>query len=306
MSVQPQVGGHVSSPSSERRNVIAGLREMFNPWMLGLLALALPTLHMLFTRVWASDEQGHGPIILGVTLWLAWQRRDALRTLPDRADSIVGWLFLLFGLAGYVIGRSQYVDTLEVLSLIAVISAVLLLSKGMSGLKWGGFFLFFLLFMIPLPGVFVQAITTPLKIGVSVVAEATMHLFDLPVSRTGVIIYISQYQMLVADACAGLNSIFTLEALGLLYLNMMGHTSVRRNALLAVCVVPIAFVANVTRVIVLVLVTYYLGDEAGQGFLHGFAGMLLFVIALTLMISLDALVGRIPFLAGEQKFGEQQ
>ena len=37
-------------------------------------------------------------------------------------------------------------------------------------------------------------------------------------------------------------------------------------------ILPIAFVANIVRVIVLVLITYHLGDEAGQGFLHGTAG----------------------------------
>jgi exosortase/archaeosortase family protein len=57
-------------------------------------------------------------------------------------------------------------------------------------------------------------------------------------------------------------------------------------------VIPIAFIANVIRVIILVLVTYYLGDEAGQGFVHGFAGMVLFAVALTLMLATDKLLGR--------------
>ena len=54
---------------------------------------------------------------------------------------------------------------------------------------------------------------------------------------------------------------------------------------------PLAALANVVRVIVLVLVTYHLGDEAGQGFLHGAAGMVLFVIALALLFVEDKLLG---------------
>jgi len=38
---------------------------------------------------------------------------------------------------------------------------------------------------------------------------------------------------------------------------------------------------------VLTLVTYYYGDAAGQGFVHGFAGIVLFVVALVLIISVD-------------------
>jgi hypothetical protein len=39
---------------------------------------------------------------------------------------------------------------------------------------------------------------------------------------------------------------------------------------------------------VLTLITYYFGDAAGQGFLHGFAGMVLFVTALVLILSIDS------------------
>jgi exosortase/archaeosortase family protein len=114
--------------------------------------------------------------------------------------------------------------------------------------------------------------------------------FDYPVSRAGVILTVGQYQLLVADACSGLNSLFTLEALGLLYLNVMRHESAFRNAMLALLIVPISFTSNVVRVIVLSLITYHLGDAAGQGFLHGFSGMVLFLTALMLIIGIDSLL----------------
>jgi exosortase/archaeosortase family protein len=81
----------------------------------------------------------------------------------------------------------------------------------------------------------------------------------------------------------------------LLYLNLMNYQSVARKVALAVLIVPISFVANVVRVIVLALVTLYFGDEAGQGFVHSFAGMLLFGVALTLILAVDGLLGRLFF-----------
>jgi exosortase/archaeosortase family protein len=103
---------------------------------------------------------------------------------------------------------------------------------------------------------------------------------------------IGQYQLFVADACAGLNSMFTLESLGLLYMNLMNYKSVTRNIALALCIVPISFSANVVRVMILVLVTYHFGDAAGQGFIHGFAGLVLFLVALVLMLLVDFPLGR--------------
>jgi exosortase len=112
-----------------------------------------------------------------------------------------------------------------------------------------------------------------------------------PVGRSGVVMTVGPYQLLVADACAGLNSMFTLEALGMLYMNLMRYSSALRNIVLALLLVPTAFLANIIRVMILVLVTYHFGDAAGQGFVHGFAGMVLFMVALGLMVLLDKMLG---------------
>jgi exosortase/archaeosortase family protein len=116
-----------------------------------------------------------------------------------------------------------------------------------------------------------------------------------------VILQIGQYQLLVADACAGLQTLLTLEALGLFYLNVVRHTSVFRNVVLAIFIIPISFSANVIRVIALTLITYYFGEEAGQGFLHGFAGMVLFLTALILILSVDKMLRFIVKIRSDRK-----
>ena len=257
----------------------------------GFALLYLPTYYDLSHTVWASDEQGHGPIILGVSLWLLYQLRHTLAALPADPRPVAGGLLFVFALLLYVLGRTQAVIIFEVGSQIATIASLLLLFKGPRAVRLAWFPLFFLIFMIPLPGSLVAAVTTPLKAAVSYVAEALMYALNYPIARSGVVLHVGQYQLLVADACAGLNSMFTLEALGLLYMNLMGYTSVARNVTLAVLVIPIAFVANVVRVMVLILVTYHFGDEAGQGFVHDFAGMVLFLVGLMLMLATDKLLG---------------
>jgi exosortase B len=256
----------------------------------GLLGLYLPTWWSLSTTVWSTDEQGQGPVILLAALWLLYQRRAAVAALPDvRAGW--GWTALLtFGLLLYAVGRSQGIWLFEVGSQIVVLGGLLGVFKGAAAVRACWFPLFFLIFMVPLPGPLVAAVTAPLKAAVSVVASWLIYELGYPIARSGVLLMIGQYQLLVADACAGLTSMFTLEALGLLYLDLVRHPARWRNVLLAVLVVPIAFVANVVRVIVLTLVTYYFGDAAGQGFVHGFAGILLFVAAFLLLIGADSVI----------------
>ncbi len=259
------------------------------PIIIGLIALYLPTYYALSTGIWGNQDQAHGPIVLAVVLYLFWQKRDLLlANTASQTWPVLGGISLVFGLLCYVVGRSQDILLLDVGSQIFVISGILLITRGVSVLKAMWFPLFFIFFMIPLPGFFLDAVTMPMKMAVSYVAEHILFWVGYPIARTGVILQIGQYQLLVADACAGMHTLISLEALGLLYLNLVKHDSLFRNITLAILIVPISFTANVIRVIVLTLVTYYFGDAAGQGFVHGFAGMVLFVVALTLIMSVDA------------------
>src|SRR5699024_5357964 len=120
-------------------------------------------------------------------------------------------------------------------------------------------------------------------------------LYDVgyPISRNGVVLTIGQYQLLVADACSGLHSMYSLSALGTLFMYIMARPSKLHNAIMLASILPIAFLANIVRVIALVLITYHLGDGAGQGFLHGAAGMVLMLVALVGFFALDALLERV-------------
>lgn len=259
----------------------------------GWLAMFGPTYLELSRTLWASDEQGHGPIILGVGAWLLWRKRAELAALPRRPAMGLALPLLLLAVAAVAVGRSQAIWTAQISAQILVAAALLLAWWGPAALRVAWFPLAFWTFMIPWPGDWVAAVTGPLKSAVSQVAADALHAAGYPVGRSGVILTVGGYQLLVADACAGLNSLFTLEALGLLYMNLMRYTSVLRNVLLAVLIVPIGFIANVVRVMVLVLVTVHFGDAAGQGFAHDFAGLVLFIVALLLILAVDGLYGRI-------------
>ena len=264
---------------------------VFTALAASLAVLYGPAYFDLARTIWATDEQGHGPIILAVSIWLLYVKRHELADAPTRPLPLLGWPVLVFAFVLFALGRSQDIIMFEIASQIFALISLLLIFKGMPALKLAWFPLFFMLFMVPLPEALVAAITAPLKSAVSAVASSLLYQLGYPVGRSGVIMTVGPYQLLVADACAGLNSMFTLEALGMLYMNLMRYTNPTRNIVLALLLVPTAFVANIVRVMILVLVTYHFGDEAGQGFVHGFAGMVLFMVALGMMLVLDKLLG---------------
>jgi exosortase B len=277
-------------PLSLQASLWLRLREWW-PAVVGLALLYGPSLYDLLRGIWSTDEQRHGPIVLAMALWLIYRNWAAMeRAALGQRSHAAGWPILVFGLLCYLLGRTEQILILEIGSVIWVLAGVLLLARGTAALKVQWFALFFMLFMVPLPGAFVDNVTMPMKLSVSYVAEHVLFWAGYPIGRTGIMLQIGQYKLLVADACAGLHTLFTLEALGLLYLNLVRHESATRNVLLALIIMPISFTANVLRVMVLCLITYHFGDAAGQGFLHGFAGLVLFVSALLLIIGADSLL----------------
>lgn len=257
----------------------------------GWLLLYAPTYAELERSIWSVVGQGHGPIMLMLAAWLIWQRRESFLALPFRPTNAAGTTVVALGLLIYVVGRSQDLLVLDALSQMFMLAGGFLLYRGWAGLRMMWFPVFFLLFTLPVPGSIVDQITAPLKSAVSYVSEHLLYWTGYPIARSGVTLMIGPYQLLVADACAGLNSIFALEAIGIFYMSVMRHTNRLRNVLLAVLILPISFVSNVLRVVTLVLVTYYFGDDVGQGFVHGFAGIMLFMAATLLTVLVDTFLG---------------
>jgi exosortase B len=265
-------------------------------WLLGLAGFAamyLPIYWWAANGIWQSDEQAHGALILAVLIWLFWGLRRDIAAVPVAPAPAWGWPLFAAGLFVYFVGRVFNISILEFASQPFVVAGVLLLLRGRQALRLAWFPIVYFVFMIPLPSPLVDAMTGPLKQWISVIVVELLYHVGYPISRNGVIITIGQYQMLVADACSGLHSMYSLSALGTLFMYIMGRTRRLHNVIMLVSILPIAFVANIIRVTVLVLITYHLGDEAGQGFLHGTAGMVLMLVALAFFFTLDGLLGRL-------------
>jgi exosortase/archaeosortase family protein len=104
---------------------------------------------------------------------------------------------------------------------------------------------------------------------------------------------------MVKDACSGVNSIFALSAIGVFYIHEFVGNHPIRKVLLILSIVPITILANVFRVVTLVLGAYYIGVDTIEGLFHDITGIALFVFALVLFFLLDRVLISVEFLAGK-------
>jgi exosortase B len=254
----------------------------------GLAALIVPTIIRLADEVWATEEGAHGPIVLASGLWLLWNKWPDVRAEARPGRFAVAVAATLGAMLVYLFGRVVGVIGIEMGGLALGVLSILYAHVGARALKNAWFPLLYLCFVIPLPDTIVTLITQPLKLGISQSATALLQLAGYPVANTGVVLQVAQYELLVAAACSGLNALITLTALGLFYAYVLHRASWRYCLLLMLAAVPAAIFANFVRVVALILVTYHLGDAAGQGFLHDMAGLTTFVVALLFLFALDS------------------
>jgi exosortase len=256
---------------------------------LGCLVLFLPTMLQVARDSWSTEQGGHGPLVLATGIWALWREIRAEK-IERRPVSLIPALLLLgFMLSVFVVARITGVLEVEAFAMYGSLISGAYLLWGSTLLRAIWFPLVYLAFTLPPPDTLVTAVTQPIKIAISEGAVSLLYLLGLPVASSGVTIQIGQYQLLVAAACAGLNSIVTLTALCVFYVYLRHRSNPIAFIVIALAAIPVAIISNFVRVIVLVLVTYYLGDAAAQGFLHEFAGLLMFSVALITIFGIDKL-----------------
>jgi exosortase B len=251
------------------------------------LAAYFPTFKSLMDGPWQTEQEGHGPLIIAAAIFLVWQSRDQIRSAVISPAPIAGWVLLLFGLAIMFLARTQGVLTVEVFSQIPVIAGCVLLLAGWPVLRILAFPILFLIFSVPAPDWMIDAATVPLKVFISDLVTRVLYAAGYPVAQNGVMIMIGSYQLLVKDACSGMNSVFALSAIGVFYVYAFRYDSKIRGLLLLAAIFPITVFANFIRVIGLVLIAYYGGIDRVEGALHDLTGIGLFIVAVILMFLFD-------------------
>jgi exosortase len=258
-------------------------------FLLGIAAIFLPTMFDVARLTWTTEQGGHAPIIVATGGWALWRELNATSAREHPGNAFLG--ALLFGacLLLYVAARITGILELEGLAMYASIISAFYLLVGGALIRALWFPILYLAVALPPPDQVVTFVTQPLKIGISEFAVSLLHTLGFPIASSGVTIQIANYQLLVAAACAGLNSIISLSAICLFYVYLRHKADWAAFLAVAALVVPVAIFSNFIRVLTLILVTYYFGEAAGQGFIHDFAGLTVFLVALLTIFGADAL-----------------
>jgi exosortase len=223
---------------------------------LGCALLVLPTMFQVARDTWSSEQGGHGPLVLATGLWALWRELRS-KTIELRPAPLFPSLLLVGLMLGtFIVARITGVLEVEAFAMYGVLigAAYMLLGPAVIRAIW--FPLVYLAFTLPPPDTVVTAVTQPIKIAISKGVVSLLYMLGYPVASSGVTIQIGQYELLVAAACAGLNSIITLTALCIFYVYLRHRSNPVAFLVIALAAIPVAAISKIVRVIVLELITY--------------------------------------------------
>lgn len=274
---------HLSQPMREPIRSDAMVTGSLLVGLVGLLAiLYYPVLYHMVVQ-WNDDpDYSHGFLIPFIVAYFIWERRLHILACPPQLDRLgvpligLGLCMLLVGL----VGAELYMQRV---SLLIVLAGGVLLILGREALKVLVFPIGFMLFMIPLPAIVVNAIAFPLQVFAAKTATYCLDTFGIPVLREGNVIVLASTRLEVAEACSGIRSLQALVALGTVFA-YFSQTLLWKRWVLVMLSVPIAIAANAVRVSGTGVLAHYWGPEAAQGFYHTFEGWLIFLVAFVFLL----------------------
>jgi exosortase len=267
---------------------------------LGLIAGAAAALAILYggvmtglAREWTSSpDASYGLILFIVALAISWQRRAQLAQVADgHAPAFAGALILLVALCAYLVGIFGADIFLTRLSFVAVLAGGLWLLAGARATRLMAAPLVFLLMAVPLPSLLVNAITLPLQLVASHIAEWTLMVASVPVFRDGNLLTLPSATLEVAEACSGLRSIVSLAAIGAL-LAWASERSAWRRAAIVSLTLPIAIVMNGLRIAATGIACETWGPHMASGGWHTFTGWVTFVVSTFVLIQAGHAIAR--------------
>ncbi len=273
------------------------------PWRaaalwLGLALVAIPTLVANARQSWASEQGEQGPVVLAIGLWLLFREWPHMRRAGRPGSLALSVAFFFAAALVYLLGRVSDQFEVESYGLYGLGLAGLYATVGASGLARGWFPVAYLIFALPPPYTLSWFLTVHLRL---LITEASVRIFQamgFSIVRDGLNILIDQYNIAVQDACSGMNSLFSLTAVGLVYLYLRRGSKWWYLALMIVPIIVFAIAGNLARVMAVIALTHYFGDAVAQGYLHESAGFLAFLVALLGVVGVDFMAARFAFKKG--------
>ena len=241
--------------------------------------LFFSTFLTLYQTRWDALGYTHAFFILPVSLGLAFFQRKELKEAFALTEKRFGFGYLIVFVVSvlmYVFGWRQGYMFVSTLAIIPFLYGFIGFIYGHKVCNLLIFPILYLIFLVPPPFALLDQATLPMRYISAFGVEGVFKLFHYPITREGLMYNAKGHPMIINEACSGFRSLITMFSLGVVYVYTMKSSLVKKIVLVG-SIIPLAIIGNIVRIIIISLITVYLGEELAQGFLHSFSGIVVFL-----------------------------
>jgi exosortase len=269
------------------------LSFIYIPWVVYMYVFSLSLYGYIKTKGLSNTDE---PLLYATAFVVLWiERGGVVASLRENAlgYSIYGLFVLLFGLIVYIAGQLYPVVLLEVWGLFIMASGLVMSLAPKEYIKSAVFIGIAGTVLVVMGRIAPYMLSSELAKGLASVSSNILSSTLFPVTSNGVTLYFGPYSAEVAHACSGMNSIFSLLALSVIYLREGIQRKWWHIVVLIALVIPVAVFTNLLRVMILVLITWYFGNRYAQGIYHDLTGIIVFVMALAFLAFIDQVMVKV-------------
>ena len=261
-------------------------------WLLTVI-LYSPLFYELYRRKWEGVDYTHAYFILPISLLIVFLNRKKIRDavqVEGKGQVFHAGLMLIIGsLLLFILGWRGGYSSLQTFSLIPLLAGLIWYLYGYKTLRLLLFPILYLLLLVPPPMGVLDSITLPMRYFSSTLSAQLLNAMHYPIVREGLLLSIGSHELYMGAPCSGFRSLITMFSLGLVYVYFI-KGKLSKSLILVFSIIPFALLGNIIRIVCLCLITYYYGDEAGQGFFHDFSGIIVFLIMISGLIGLEKIL----------------
>lgn len=234
-------------------------------------------------NIWLrSDTHAHGFLIVPISLYLVWQKRNSLFRIapePESRGLILILVLSIIWLFAAQINIAELMHLFTVLIIIATIATML----GRHATKEILFPLLYLLFAVPMG----EELIEPLQDFTAVFVVAALKATGIPVLLEGRFFSIPSGDFEVAKACSGIRYLMVTVALGTVFAYLTYTSTKKRLIFIGVCIIT-PIIANGLRAYGIVMLAHLSDMKLAVGVDHFIYGWLFFGIIIFILFGVGA------------------
>jgi exosortase len=241
------------------------------------------TLGELVYRWGHEADYSHGFLVPLFSAWLLWHRRQviAVASEPVRGRWL-GFVLVVASALLRVIALHFSFVLVEPVSLVVCIAGLTAIIGGFPATRWAWPAIFFLFFMIPLPGFLANRLSGSLQHAATLASTYILQTLGFTAISNGNVIWLRESKIGVVEACSGLRMLMMFGAVTTAAVLMLEISKWKKTWLIASSV-GIAIVVNIIRISAGGVVQDLKGPAFADKIFHDLAGWIMMPLALVLL-----------------------